>query len=1047
MMENRFRVLAAVWWAIPCVFAQGSLPSYRIETFAGGYVLADHGPAAAALLMACERVLAAPDGTLYIADTGHHRIRRVSPSGLISTVAGDGSRGFGGDGGPATAAQLNSPAGLALDGEGNLYIADTGNNRVRRLSPTGAITTVAGSATNSTLRSPKGVAVDASGNLFIADTGNNRVMRLPAGGQLTAFLDGLSSPNAVAVDRSGVLYIADTNHHLILRADGTGVRVIAGTGVWGFGGDGAVATSDRARISLPTDLAVTRTGDVYFADSGNGRVRRASPDSTGVYYLSTIAGGGAGSDRFITGQATRAAMAPRGVSLTGETVWVADAGHHKIYRVEGGNIVTVAGVRHDYGDGGPAASASLSQPHSIVFDNLGNLIIADTGNHKIRAVDSKGIIRTVAGTGLSGSAVDGVAPTISPLSSPVGLASDSAGFLYVGDTGNSRLRRLREGLEIISIAGSAGNGNLGDGSSATQSQVRDVRGVAVDAAGNVVFSDTGNHRVRRINTGGLMEKWAGTGVPGLGEEAVHAYSCQLRGPRGLAFGPDGSLFVADTDNHRVRRIRPDGVIETVAGTGAAGYANDGGPAKQARLSSPAGIAIDRAGNLLIADTGNHRIRIVDASGVIRTLAGRGSPGYSGDAGPALTAQLNYPTGLLARPDGSIYVADRGNDRIRRLAPEAYGLQLMIVSGNLQSGLPGSALPQPLVVRLVRGPAPVAGTAILFRVLTGVGTLSAASAVTAADGTASVTLTLGTRLGPVVVSASAESAAPVQFELTVTQSPGGGTPPGGGDGQPAGPRPRISPGGVTGAGLSIPKVAHLAPLGLYTIFGSDFTDEGNGGQIGPGDVSGGQLPIRFRGVCVEAGGALAPVVQVYPTQITFQAPALFPGERVSIRVLRNCRDAGETASDPEPVEVRAASPEFFFFVQNRDGRNPVAAVHNDETRSRIGPPGLIPGESFSPARPGDVITLFATGLGVTNPYLFPGQIPAAAAQAAGFVEVRLGSLEVSLENVLYAGVAPGYAGLYQIDLRIPEESPSGDLPVEVRVGGVPTPAGAYLTVRR
>jgi uncharacterized protein (TIGR03437 family) len=445
--------------------------------------------------------------------------------------------------------------------------------------------------------------------------------------------------------------------------------------------------------------------------------------------------------------------------------------------------------------------------------------------------------------------------------------------------------------------------------------------------------------------------------------------------------------------------------------------------------------MDAEGNLYIADTDNHCIRHVNSGGLIRTIAGTGVAGWraSDDGGAAISAQLRSPTGVAVDSRGNIYIADRDNHRIRRLTADISATQLTIAGGNNQSASTGAKLPVPLAVRLTsRAGAPVAGVSISFVITRGLAQLSASSAVTNADGVASVTITLGPVPGDVSVVASAPGVLPVQFQLTTQGAVVTG-------------QPRIFSGGIVGAGLSVPAVRHLAPNGLYTIFGENFAQPGGGWAVGPADLVNGQVPTRFQGVCVRVGGALAPVIHVYPGQVSFQAPHLNTSGAVGVQVILNCGE-GEVKSNVENVEMRVASPEFLFFVQNADGRNAVKAV-NAVTGAFIGPSGLNAEGNFVPAKPGDYVTIFGTGFGATNPLFFAGDLADRIAPVTAGFSITLGGQPVAASDILYVGATPGFAGLYQVNIRIPADAADGNLPLVISVSGVPSPDGAYLTVKR
>ena len=339
-------------------------------------------------------------------------------------------------------------------------------------------------------------------------------------------------------------------------------------------------------------------------------------------------------------------------------------------------ITTIAGSGEEgfSGDSGPAVQAKLRSPLGVAVDAAGNLYIADTLNHRIRRVDASGTITTFAGTREYGFSGDGGPAVQTELSSPQAVAVDAAGNLYIADTNNHRIRRVDASGTITTFAGTREYGFSGDGGPAVQAKLYYPWGVAVDAAGNVYIADFGNLRIRRVDPSGTIATFAGTGELCYYSEdedcgdGVPAVQAKLRSPRGVAVDAAGNLYINDTHNDRIRRVDPSGTITTVAGTGEYGFSGDGGPAVQAKLRSPEDVAVDGAGNLYIADTRNHRIRRVDASGTITTIAGNGRPGATGDGGPAVQAKLRSPQGVAVDAAGNLYIADWGNLRVRILRP-------------------------------------------------------------------------------------------------------------------------------------------------------------------------------------------------------------------------------------------------------------------------------------------------------------------------------------------------------------------------------------------
>lgn len=330
------------------------------------------------------------------------------------------------------------------------------------------------------------------------------------------------------------------------------------------------------------------------------------------------------------------------------------------------NINTVAGngTQGFSGDGGPATSASFASPWGIVVDAAGNTYVADLGNRRIRKVTQAGVITTIVGNGSNGFGGDGGPATAASISEVFKLAIDANGNLYFGDHLNQRVRKVTPAGTITTIAGTGTQGYSGDGGPATSAQLSSPIGVAVDAAGNVYFSDYYNHAVRRITPGGTISTVAGTGINGFSGDGGAATSAQLSYPWSVSVDAGGLLYITDSANNRIRKVEA-GVITTVAGNGIGSFSGDGGPATAASLSDPWDAKVDAGGNLYVADAANSRIRKVDTLGIITTFAGNGVRAFGGDGGPATSASMNYPRSIDLT-GGTLHIADAGNFRIREV---------------------------------------------------------------------------------------------------------------------------------------------------------------------------------------------------------------------------------------------------------------------------------------------------------------------------------------------------------------------------------------------
>ena len=673
-------------------------------------------------------------------DRLNHRIRKVDSSGTITTVLGAGGRGFAGDGGTVAEAKFEFPAGVSVDGSGNIFVADRENNRIRKLDVSGVVSTVAGSgptgsyeggffgdgarATEAVIDGPKGIFLDANGNLYIADAGNHRLRRVDATSAVIGTLAGngeagytgdgglgpevaLNGVSTVWADRVGNIYFADTGNHRIRLVDAvTGiVSTVVGSGRSGLSGDGGLATA--ARLNAPAGICLDAGGNIYIADTENHRIRKVTT-RTGV--ITTIAGSGSigatsGGFSGDNGEATTARLnLPGAVFVDGKGgIYLCDTGNNRIRSIDAsGRITTVAGTGTTgfEGDGGPAVSARLNKPASIFADDGNSLYISDTGNNRIRKVNESGIISTIAGDGTPGFSGERGPATGASLNAPEGIFGDRAGHLYISDSGNSRVRRvifvvaptlLSSGVfippsdkippEIISswpVSGARGIDPLF------------IQGNGVE----ILFSkivDTGSVQVG-IQTGARTFSWTPswsqsntrlTLTPR--DENVLDYESEYMITLSGVSDPAGNRSEDQEILFHTKSIfeeEIEGNIVTIAGDGEAGFSGDGevGGAS-VRLSAPTDVFVDGDGNLYIADTGNNRVRRIDhATGVITTVVGNGDTEEPVDGLAATEASLNEPSAIVVDTDDNLFIADTENNRIRKVDGQTGEISTVVGDG-------------------------------------------------------------------------------------------------------------------------------------------------------------------------------------------------------------------------------------------------------------------------------------------------------------------------------------------------------------------------------
>jgi len=785
--------------------------TYTIQTVAGSNSVGDGGPALAAIFSQTEGIAIDSQGNIYVADADNNRVRKIAPDFTISTVAGTGVNGYSGDGGPANQAALNQPYGLAVDGNGNLYIADLGNARVREVTTDGKIQTVAGGGTTPFGKAVGGPAINAQ----------------------------LAAPRNVAIDPTGALYISDFGANIVYRVSPAGVlTILAGTGADGYLGDGGSAIT--AELNAPAGLAVGSDGSVYIADSGNNAIRRVLQGVITTVFDVTVPTGVAalGGSLYIAASNyagtiyTPFAGVPSALDVAvdalGDVYFTTGQFVVEITVAGATNIIAGSGLSLYYGgDGGPASEARFHTPSGIASDGEGNKYIADTANNRVREVTLAGSITTIAGTGTAGADGDGAAATLATLNSPESVAIDAQNNIYIADTGNNKVRKITPDGNISTVV---------DNLAAPEY-------VAVDASGNLYVADTGNDRVLQITPSGTTNVFA-----------------QVLKPAAVLLDSSGNAWISELT--RISEVSPSGDLTPIVDN----------------LKTPRGLAFAANGELLIAETGTNLIRGWTSAGGLVTVAGTGTVGYSGDGGPASAAQLNAASDLVVDATGVVWLADTGNNCIRTMTPSS------------STGVPPAQQLSSLTI------------------------VNAASLVS---------------------------------------------------------------GGI-------------APGEIITIFGSGFDPK--------------QTQLSF-------DGNAATTFYIGANQINALAPAsLTPGAITQISISVDGANAASATAN-----VVAAAPGIFTVAS---GTGQAAAINQDGT---VNSPS-------NPAARGSIIVLYATGQG----------------QRAGAVSVTIGGYSAALQ---YAGPAPGYPGLMQINAEIPGEFlPPGIQPVTLTIGNASSQNGVTIALR-
>jgi len=1007
-------------------FGQTNSYPYILKSLAGAFPLGDGGPATSALLFYPYAAVSDSAGNVYILDSSNERIRKVTPDGNIATfaqfvgsawdmkmgpdgslyvggagtvlkfskagsstvVAGTGTYGHSGDGGPAVRARIGDVYAVALDTTGNLIFTDVSSagSYIREVGADGTIHTIAGTSTSgfngdnqpasvAELWEPNGLTVDSSGNIYVADTMNSRIRKFTVGGIITT---------------------------------------VAGNGKYGSPLDSAATNTP---LGSPLGLTLDGAGNLYTVDYDYDVVLKISPQGLLSHVAGDYSAFGAPSD----GPATSVSlMMPVNVSSDSAGNLLLSELSHRVRKIANNTVTAVAGKMHFAGDGGPATAALLNEPNDVAIDASGNVFISDGHNYRIRKVAGDGTISTFAGNGIPGYPSNGTFAANAHLPYAYQMAMDSSGNLYIA--GGAQVLKITPGGNVSIVAGTGYYGDSGDGGPATAARFEAATGVAVDPSGNVYVADSVANRVRMISgVTGIISAFAGTGAQGRSGDGGLATGAQLNLflPSPLAADSKGNLYIADGVNLSVRMVGSNGIITTVVGNGALGDP-DNVTAATASFSIPIGLATDAAGNLYLASNDMPSIYRV-SGGIIRRIAG-GTGGSLADGTPALSAAF-FSSGIKVDANGDVFAADGRDNAVRELilnSPTGF----RIAAGNNQTGQSGQTLPIPLKVQLDgRSGFGVAGIPVSFAVTSGSATLSAQSTSTDNTGAAAILLTLGSGAGDIAITATASGTGLPALQFTEAAT------------APAPvcsvPQPVVSL--VRSAG-DFGGSSTIAPGTWIEIYGSNLSQTTRPWQ--ESDFSGGAAATSLDGVTVTINGKPAYPSYISPNQINIQAPAdLAIGSVPLIVTTASCASpaflVAEAATSPGVL-----SPASFSV----NGKQYLVAVLPDG--AYVGNPNLVAGLTFRPAKPGDIITVYGIGFGDVSPVMPPG-FAVSASNSLPNPTVTFGS---TLAGVQYAGLAVGALGLYQFNIIVPNVE-DADVPVTFQVGGVTGPQTVYLTIHQ
>ena len=692
------------------------------------------------------------NGNVYVADQYNNTIRKIAPGGVVTTFAGQPGLSGTADG-PVASARFYYPQGMVADGTGNLYVADTYNHTIRKITASGTVTTIAGlpgttgtqngSGSAARFNYPTGMTMDSSGNIFVADAFNHEIRKVTSTGQVTtlAGFPGLSgtadgtgtgarfnTPGAVAWDGWGNFYVTDESNFTVRKVTADGV-VTTFAGMPGVSGttDG---TGSAARFSYIYGVGVDPWGNIYIGDSGNQTIRKITPAGAVTTYAGTPgliantngfgASGGITSGTLVLTitipvPVITSALGATGTQGSAFTYQIAATNSPTSFSASGlpsgltidattgviSGTATASGTFNIVLNASNTAGnpARFNNPMGVTVDGNGNVYVADCNNQTIRKITLTGAVSTLAGSpGIPGSA-DGVGNS-ARFYDPIGAAVDGNGNVYVGEFSNNSIRKISPSGAVLTLAGGAEGSADGVGSAA---QFSAPSGVAVDGNGNIYVADVRNDTIRKITPVGAVSTFAGS--PGLsGTADGTGRTARFYAPHGVAVDGSGNVYVADCVNQTIRMVTSASVVLTLAGSpGLTGTADGMGSA--ARFCYPYDVAVDGNGSLYVADSSNDTIRKVTAAGVVSTLAG--SPGLGGSTdGTGSAARFNSPTGVAVDGIGNIYVADQGNQTIRKITPAGVVTTVAGVPGVIGSADSGGGTGSATLVLTILSGTPV-----------------------------------------------------------------------------------------------------------------------------------------------------------------------------------------------------------------------------------------------------------------------------------------------------------------------------------------------------